>query len=151
MDFAGSKTDRKSTSGMCHLLGHSLVSWFSKKQNSVSLLTTEAEYIASSLACTQVLWMKQTLKDFGLNFDTTSILCDNTSAINLSKNPIQHSLTKNMEIQHHFLRDEVLKGSIKLDFVPTHLQLADIFTKPLKNDDFICIRRTLGICRLTDL
>ena len=95
--------------------------------------------------------MKQTLQDFGLTFDTTSILWDNTSAINLSKNPIQHSHMKHVEIRHHFLRDEVLKGSIKLDFVPTHLQLANIFTKPLKNDDFIRIRRILGICRLTDL
>jgi hypothetical protein len=61
-DFAGSKSDCKSTSRTCHFLGHSLVSWFSKKQNSVSLSTTEAEYIAASLACSQVLWMKQTLK-----------------------------------------------------------------------------------------
>ena len=105
----GSKSDRKSTSGTCHFLGHSLVSWFSKKQNSVSLSTTEAEYIAASLACSQVLWMKQTLKDFGLNYSTTTIYCDNTSAINLSKNPVQHSRTKHIEVRHHFLRDHVLK------------------------------------------
>ena len=117
----------------------------------MSLSTTEAEYIAASLACTQVLWMKQTLKDFGLDFDCTSILCDNTSAINLSKNLVQHSRTKHIEIRHHFLCDEVLKGAIKLDFIPTNLQLADIFTKPLKNEDFIRIQRSLGICRLSDL
>jgi hypothetical protein len=150
-DFAGNKSDRKSTSGTCHLLGHSLVSWFSKKQNSVSLSTTEAEYIAASLACTQVLWMKQTLKDFGLSYSTTTIYCDNTSAINLSKNPIQHSRTKHIEIRHHFLRDHVLKGNIALNFIPTNAQHADIFTKPLKNEDFTRIRRELGICSLSDL
>ena len=70
-DFAGCKSDRKSTSGTCHFLGHSLVSWFSKKQNSVSLSTTEAEYIAASLACAQVLWMKQTLVDYGIKCHTS--------------------------------------------------------------------------------
>ena len=150
-DFAGSKSDRKSTSGTCHMLGHSLVSWFSKKQNCVSLSTTEAEYIAASLACTQVIWMKQTLKDFGLKFENTTILCDNTSAINLSKNPILHSRTKHIQIRHHFLREQVLNNIIKLEFIPTNKQLADIFTKPLKNEDFIRIRRELGICKLSDL
>ena len=84
--------------------------------------------------------MKQTLKDFGLTYDTTPIFYDKTSAINLSKNLIQHSLTKHIEVRHHFLRDEVLKGSIQLNFIPTQNQLADIFTKPLKNKDFMRIR-----------
>ena len=150
-DFVGSKSDRKSTSGMCHLLGHSLVSWFRKKQNFVSLSTSEAEYIAASLACTHALWMKQTLKDFDILYQTTPIYCDNTSAINLSKNLVNHSRTKHIDIRHHFLRDEVFKGTIKLDFVPTHKQLVDIFTKPLKNEYLIRIRREIGICRLCDL
>ena len=150
-DFAGSKSDHKSTSGTCHFLGNSLVSWFSKKQNSVSLSTTEAEYIAASLACSQVLWMKQTLKDFGLNYSTTTIYCDNTSAINLSKNPVQHSRTKHIEVRHHFLRDHVLKGDISLNFIFTKEQHADIFTKPLKNEDFMRIRRELAICSFLDL
>ncbi|XP_020263787.1 uncharacterized protein LOC109839682, partial [Asparagus officinalis] len=96
-DFAGCKSDRKSTSGTCHFLGHSLVFWFSKKQNSVSLSTSEAEYIAASLACAQILWMKQTLHDYGINCPISSIMCDNSSAINLSKNPIQHSCTKHID------------------------------------------------------
>ena len=146
-----SKSDRKSTSGTCHFLGYFLVSWFSKKQNSVSLSTTEAEYIAASLVCSQVLWMKQTLKDFGLNYSITIIYCDNTSAINLSKNHVQHSRTKHFEVRHHFLRDHVLKGDILLNFIPTKAQHADIFTKPLKNKDFMRIRRKLGICSFLDL
>ena len=67
-NYAGCKSDRKSTSGTCHFLGHSLISWFSKKKNTVSLSTTEAEYISAALACSQVIYMQQTLKDYGLKF-----------------------------------------------------------------------------------
>ena len=71
--------------GTCHFLGHSLVSWHSKKQNLVALSTTEAEYIAADLCCAQIIWMKQTLSDFNLSFEHVPIKCDNTSAINSSK------------------------------------------------------------------
>ena len=66
-DYAGDKVARKSTSGTCHFLGRSLVCWSSKKQNSVSLSTAESEYIAAGSCCAQLLWMKQTLKDYGIN------------------------------------------------------------------------------------
>ncbi|RVW18658.1 Copia protein [Vitis vinifera] len=115
-DFAGCKVERKNTSGTCHFLGHSLVSWHSKKQNSVALSTAEAEYIAAGLCCAQILWMKQTLSDFNLIFEHVPIKCDNTSAINISKNPVQHSRTKHIEIRHHFLRDHAQKGDITLEF-----------------------------------
>ncbi|RVW86671.1 Copia protein [Vitis vinifera] len=115
-DFTGCKVERKSTSGTCHFLGHSLVSWHSKKQNSVALSTAEAEYIAADLCCAQILWMKQTLSDFNLIFEHVPIKCDNTSAINISKNPVQHSRTKHIEIRHHFLRDHAQKGDITLEF-----------------------------------
>ncbi|XP_057975241.1 uncharacterized protein LOC131162650, partial [Malania oleifera] len=143
-DFAGSKVDRKSTSGTCHYLGQSLVSWFSKKQNSVALSTAEAEYIAAR-SCAQTLYMKQQLVDFGLHYETIPIKCDNTSAINISKNPISHSRTKHIEIRHHFLRDHVQKGDVALEFVCTNEQWVDIFTKPLPEDRFIQIRRELGL------
>ena len=147
-DFGGYKFDRKSTSGTCHFLGHSLVSWHSKKQNSVYLSTAEAEYIAAGLGCAQVLWMNQTLSDFGLTYAHVPIKCDNTSAIIISKNPVQHSRTKHIEIRHHFLRDHAKKGDITLDFVKTEDQLADIFTKPLNENQFVNIRRQLGVISL---
>ena len=75
-----------------------------------------------------------------------SILCDNTSAINLSKNSVQHARTKHIEVQHHFLRDHVAKGDFELLFIETAKQLADIFTKPLSEDRFCLIRRELGMC-----
>ena len=144
-DFAGCKLDRKSTSGTCHLLGSSLVSWHSKKQTSVALSTAEAEYISAGVCCAQILWMKQHLLDFGIKLSKIPIKCNNTSAINLAKNPVLHSRTKHIEIRHHFLRDHVQKGDCMLEFVETTKQLADIFTKPLPRDTFLTLRQELGI------
>jgi len=109
-DFAGCKIDRKNTNGTCHLLGSSLISWHSKKQACVALSTAEAEYIAAGSWCAQSLWIKQQLSDFGLNLSKIPLLCVNTSTINLTKNRVQHSRTKHIEIRHHFIRDYVSNG-----------------------------------------
>ena len=77
------------------------------------------------------------------------ILCDNTSAINLSKNPIHHARTKHIEVLHHFLRDHVAKGNFELIFIETSKQLADIFTKPLSEERFCSIRQELGMCYIS--
>jgi hypothetical protein len=111
-DYAGCKVDRKSTSGTCQLLGRSLVSWSSKKQNSVALSTAEAEYISAGSCCVQLLWMKETLDDFGIKFKQVPLLCDNESAIKLTNNPVQNSITKHIDIRHHFIRDHQQKGDI---------------------------------------
>nr|ABF97186.1 retrotransposon protein, putative, unclassified [Oryza sativa Japonica Group] len=139
-DYAGCKVDRKSTTGTCQFLGRSLVSWSSKKQNSIALSTTEAEYVAAGSCCAQLLWMKQTLKDFGYNFTKIPLLCDNESAIKIANNPVQHSRTKHIDIRHHFLRDHETKGDIFLTHVRTESQLADIFTKPLDEKRFCELR-----------
>ncbi|XP_077251915.1 secreted RxLR effector protein 161-like [Tasmannia lanceolata] len=144
-DFAGCRVDRKSTSGTCQFLGKSLVSWFSKKQNSVALSTTEAEYVAAGACCAQVLWMKSTLMDYAIKMENILIQCDNTSAISLTKNPIQHSRTKHIEIRHHFIRDHSQKGDICLKYINIEDQLADIFTKPLSDDRICYIRSALNI------
>ena len=125
-DYAGCKVDRKSTSGGCQFFGRYLVSWSSKKQNSVALSTAEVEYISAGSCCAQLLWMKQTLLDFGVNFDEILLLCDNESAVKIATNPVQH-----------FLRDHVNKGDIKIDGICTDDQLADIFTKPLDESRFL--------------
>ncbi|PKU64856.1 Retrovirus-related Pol polyprotein from transposon TNT 1-94 [Dendrobium catenatum] len=147
-DFAGCRVDRKSTSGTCQFIGNSLVSWSSRKQNSVALSTAEAEYIALGSCVAQVLWLKQQLIDLGLTIGTIPIYCDNTSAICISKNPIQHSRTKHIDIRHHFIRDHVSKGEIELIHVSTENQLADIFTKPLAFDTFSTLRTRLGVIDL---
>jgi hypothetical protein len=111
-DYAGCKVDRKSTTGTCQFLGRSLVSWSSKKQNSVALSTAEAEYVAAGACCAQLLWMRQTLNDFGCEYKKIPLLCDNESAIKLANNTVQHSKTKHIDITHHFLRDHEAKGDI---------------------------------------
>jgi len=135
-DFDGCKLDQKSTSGTCHLLGSSLISWHSKKQSCVALSTAEAEYITVGSCCVQILWLKQQLEDFGLKISKVPSLCDNTSAINLTKNQIQHSRIKHIEIRHHFIRDHVNNGDCEMKFIEIRLQLVDIFTKPLPKDMF---------------
>ena len=144
-DYAGCKIDRKSTSGGCHMLGRSLVSWASKKQNSVALSTAEAEYIAAGSCCAQILYIKQTLLDYGIAFKSVPLLCDNESAVKIANNPVQHSRTKHIDIRHHFLRDHVAKGDIVLSHVRTEDQLADIFTKPLDEARFCKLRSELNI------
>ena len=144
-DFAGCKLDRKSTSGTCHLLRSSFISWHSKKQACVALSTTEAEYIAAGSCCAQILWIKQQLEDFGLKINKVPILCDNTSAINMTKNQVQHSRTKHIKIRHHFIRDHINNGDYEIKFISIESQLADIFTKPLSKDRFYSLKYELGI------
>ena len=127
-----------------------MVSWHSKKQVSVALSTAEAEYVAAGSCCAQILWIKQQLLDFNLKLERIPIFCDNTSAINLTKNPVLHSRTKHIEIRHHFLRDHVEKGDIVFEHVNTENQLADIFTKPLTTKPFFYIRRELGILDISE-
>ncbi|XP_057836570.1 secreted RxLR effector protein 161-like [Cryptomeria japonica] len=148
-DWGGSVDDWKSTSGGTFFLGKCLVSWHSKKQAPVSLSTAEAEYIAAVSCCTQVLWMKQTLQDFKVYFSQPiPILCDNMSAISISKIPVLHSRTKHIPIKYHFLREQVSDQQVKLEYVSTKDQLADIFTKPLPKDTFERIRQQLGVISL---
>ena len=93
-------------------IGKIIVSWLSKKQNSVALSTAEAEYISVGSYCVQLLWMKATLNDFGIKFKKVPLLCDNESAIKLTKNPVQHARTKHVDVHHHFIRDHQQKGDI---------------------------------------
>ncbi|GJT99171.1 retrovirus-related pol polyprotein from transposon TNT 1-94 [Tanacetum coccineum] len=144
-DYAGDYVDQKSTSGICTFVGCCLTSWFSKKQADLPISTTEAEYVSAGKACQQVLWMKQALIDYDVRLNDVPIMCDNKGAINLSKNPVQHSRTKHIEIRHHFLRDNVQKGHISIKKVPSVDNIADILTKPLKCESFNYLHLGLGM------
>jgi hypothetical protein len=95
------------------------VSWASKKQNSVALSIAEAEYIATGHCCTQLLWMRQTLRDYGYKLTKVLLLCDNESAIRMEDNPVEHSRTKHIAIRYHFLRDHQQRGDIEIAYVST--------------------------------
>ncbi|GKB44311.1 retrovirus-related pol polyprotein from transposon TNT 1-94 [Tanacetum coccineum] len=149
-DHAEDYVDRKSTSGICTFMGCCLTSWFSKKQTSLAISTTEAEYVSSGKACQQAQWMKQALIDYGVRLDDIPIMCDNKGAIDLSKNTVQHSRTKHIEIRHHFLRDNVQKGNISIEKVASEDNIADILTKPLKREPFNYLRLGLGMMEQID-
>jgi hypothetical protein len=112
------------------------VSWSSKKQNFVALSTAEADYIATGQCCTQLLWMRQTLQDFGYNLSKVLLLCDNESVIRLEDNPVEHNRMKHINIRHLFLRDHQQRGDIDICHVSNDHQLADIFTKHLDERRF---------------
>ncbi|GJR10978.1 retrovirus-related pol polyprotein from transposon TNT 1-94 [Tanacetum coccineum] len=126
-------------------LGDKLVSWSSKKQTSTSISSTEAEYIAMSGCCAQILWMRSQLSDYGFAYNRIPMYCDNKSAIALCCNNVQHSRSKHIDIRHHFIREQVEKGVVELYFVRTEYQLADIFTKALPRERFEFILPRLGM------
>ena len=115
-------------------------------KTSISLSTTQAEYIAAETCCTQVLWMKQTLQDLQVQFsEPISVFCDNTSSINISKNHVMHPKTKHIPIKYHFVREQVAEKNIKLEYVGTKEQIVDIFTKPLPCEAFEYLHQKLWI------
>jgi hypothetical protein len=109
------------------------------------LSTAEAEYIAAYHCCAQLLWMRQTLRDYGYEFSKVPLLCDNESAIRMADNPVEHSRTKHIDIRYHFMRDHQQKGDIEIAYVNTKNQLDDIFTKPLDEKTFSKLRNELNI------
>jgi hypothetical protein len=150
-DDAGCKVNRKSTFGCCQFFGRSFVSCSSKKQNSVALSTAEAEYISAGNCCAQLLWMKQTLLDYGISFKNVPLMCENESVVKLATNPVQRSRTKPIGIRHHFLRDHVGKGHISVYSIGTNDQLADIFTKSLDEARFCKLRSEMNIIDLSNV
>nr|GEV10779.1 copia protein [Tanacetum cinerariifolium] len=116
-NYVGDYVDRKSASGIFTFMGCCLTSWFLKKQTALAISTIEAEYVSVGKACQQALWMKKALVDYGIRLDDIPIMCDNKWAIDFSKNPVQHSRIKHIEIHHHFLRDIVQKGNISIEKV----------------------------------
>ncbi|GJX51761.1 hypothetical protein Tco_0278606 [Tanacetum coccineum] len=136
VDHAGCQDTRRSTSGSAQFLGDKLVSWSSKKQKSTAISSTEAEYIALSGCCSQILWMRSQLTDYGFQFNKIPLYCDNKSAIALCCNNVQHSRAKHIDIRYHFIKEQVENGIVELYFVRTEYQLADIFTKPLPRERF---------------
>jgi hypothetical protein len=114
-----------------------------RNKNSVALSTAEAEYIDVGHCCAQLLWMRQTLRDYGYKLSKVFFLCDNESAIRMTDNPVKHSCTKHIDIRYHFLRDHQQRGDIEIAYVSTKEQLADIFTKPLDEKTFTKLRNEL--------
>lgn len=119
-DFIGCRLNRKITSDTYHLLENSLVSCYNKKQSSVTLSTTEVEYIIVGTLCSHIIWMKRQLSNYNVNLGVVPIRCDTTSTINLIKNPILHFQSKNIKVGHNFIRGHIEKWDCILEFL-SHL------------------------------
>jgi hypothetical protein len=137
-ELGGDLDDRKSPSGYVFSCGSSCVSWCSKKQDSISLSTTKAEYKAASLAAQECVWLRRLIEDIYSSIHKPTIIYgDNQSAFN--------ARTKHIEIEHHFIREKVLMGSIEVLEVRSKDNIADIFTKSLSKGPFEFLREKLGI------
>ncbi|GJQ90113.1 retrovirus-related pol polyprotein from transposon TNT 1-94 [Tanacetum coccineum] len=147
-NYVGCNMDRKSTSGACQLLGGKLVCWSAKKQQSVAMSSAEAEYVATARCCASILWMKSQFSEYDIVYEKVPIFCDSTSAIAISNNLVMHSRTKHIDIRYHFIRDHIIKGNIKLHFIPTQYQLVDIFTKCLEEPTFKRLIFELGMVNI---
>ena len=129
-DWAGDLTDRKSTTGFCVFLGDSLISWKSKKQDVISRSSTEAEYRAMATTTCEIVWFRWLLADLGVTLHhPTPLYCDNQSSIQIARNSVFHERTKHIEIDCHYTRHHLQLGTITLPYVPSSLQIVDLFTK----------------------
>jgi hypothetical protein len=147
-DWANELSDRSSTSGYVYRLAGGAISWSSKKQSSIALSSTEAEYIAGAHAAKEVVWLRRLLNELGLPDDDPTVLqMDSQSAIAIAKNPQFHDRTKHIEVRHHFLRRKVEDGEIELDYIPTNDQVADALTKGLNREKHTRFAREMGLCR----
>ncbi|KAC9923453.1 hypothetical protein E3N88_45071 [Mikania micrantha] len=150
-DYARDTDDRKSTSGYVCILSNAAISWSSRKQEIVTLSSTEAEYVAATSCACHSVWLKGILEEIGgENIGVIDIQCDNSSTIKLSKNPVLHRRTKHIDVRFHYLRDLVNEGKVQLLFCPTKEQVADVLTKPVKLELFEKMRKKLGVYKDED-
>lgn len=145
-DYAGDMDTRRSTTGYVIKLGESVVTWCSKRQPTVSLSTTEAEYRAAAMAAQEIVWLRLVLKEL-LNAEDERVVlrCDNMSSIYLANNPMFHARSKHIEVHYHFIREKVLAGQVDLKYIDTHRQVADIFTKSLPSAKMKKFREDMGM------
>ncbi|GJV01180.1 retrovirus-related pol polyprotein from transposon TNT 1-94 [Tanacetum coccineum] len=150
MIHASCQDTRRSYIWMYAIIGRkSTLAGIQQKEKSAAISSTEAEYIALSGCCAQVLWMRSQLTDYGLGFNKIPMYCDNKSAISLRCNNVQHSRSKHIDIRFHFIKEQVENGVEELYFVNTEYQLADIFTKGLGIERNEFLINKLGIRSFT--
>ncbi len=145
-DWGGDRVTRRSTTGYVFVMGGAAVSWLSKRQPIVTLSSTEAEYVALASATTQTVWLRRLLRDLGAEpTKPTLIYEDNQGCIALTKNPVGHKRSKHIDIKYHYAREQVEMGIVRLQYIESKEQVADVFTKALTRDNYNNLRRRLGL------
>ncbi|GJZ90253.1 putative ribonuclease H-like domain-containing protein, partial [Tanacetum coccineum] len=150
-DYGGASLDRKSTTGGCQFLGRRVISYQCKKQTIMENSTTEAEYVAAANCCRQVLWIQNQMMYYGFNFMNTKIHIDNESTICIVKNPVYHSRTKHIEIQHHFIWDCYEKRLVDVIKIHTDANVVDLLTKGFDVTRFNFLAVSIGMLNLTSM
>ncbi|KAL9411546.1 hypothetical protein AB3S75_045191 [Citrus x aurantiifolia] len=136
-DWAGSSTDRRSTSGYCTFIGGNLVTWRSKKQSVVARSSAEAEFRSLAHGICEAIWIKRLFSDLKIPVSLPiKIYCDNKAAISIAHNPVLHDRTKHIEVDKHFIKEKIESGVICVPYVPTTQQIADILTQGLHKGHF---------------
>src|SRR5260221_5175908 len=145
-DWAGDPNSRRSVSGYAFMFCGAVVSWSAKKQPTIALSSTEAEYMAMTHAGKEAVFLEHLYGDVGIPISVPIfLLIDNQSAIALAENPIFHACSKHIEVCHHWVHEKIEDGTIQLDYIPTADQVTDIFTKPLYSKKFRKFCDTLGL------
>ena len=145
-DWAGDQDDRRSISGYVFLLSGGAISWKSQKQRCVALSTAEAEYVAMSTATQEAIWLRQLIAEITSSEETPILVYeDNQSAIAIARNPQFHGRTKHIDIRHHYVREEISKGTVTIQYCPSCDMAADILTKGLGSDSFSKLRLKTGL------
>ncbi|KAI3830313.1 hypothetical protein L1987_04451 [Smallanthus sonchifolius] len=142
-DWVGCPFDRRSTGGHAIYLGSNLISWCARKQRTVSRSSTKSEYKAIADSVAELIWLKSLLRELGLDSLAPTLWCDNLGATYLTANPVFHARTKHVEVDYHFVREQVTQGKLYVKFISTDDQIADIFTNPLSSQKFEFLRSKL--------
>ena len=151
-DYAGDETTRRSVSGIVFKFSGGAIVWASKRQQSVALSTTEAEYVAASEAAKDAVWLSRLFNEISPLESAPLLLVDNASAIKLAKNPTYHKRSKHIDVRAHFVRERIQANELRIEHIPSNEQVADILTKPISRVQFQRLREKLGMVeQLSDL
>ena len=147
-DWGNDVNDRRSVTGWVFFLHDGAVSWQSHKQPTVALSSVEAEYMAATQATREAVWWRAFLTELGMPpAAATTIHSDSQGAIALGKNPEHHKRTKHIDIQHHYVREQVAAGSVALSYIATEIMVADVLTKPLAADRHAALVAQMGVTK----